>query len=242
MTDIKIAAHDGGSFTGYLAKPATAPEGTLNQNNAGRRPRAPGLVLIQEIFGVNAVMRRIADDYAKLGYVVLCPDLFWRQQPGIQITDAEMEKAFGLYQKFDSQKGVGDLIASVATLRQQADCNGKVGCVGFCLGGSLAYVMAANSDVDASVSYYGIGIAGMLDMAAGIKQPLLMHIAEEDSFVPKAEQAKVKQALGGNKLVTIHSYPAIGHAFARIGGQTYDKQTADLANQRSAAFLKTNLG
>lgn len=228
MTDITIAAPDGGSFTGYLAKPATG--------------KAPGLVLIQEIFGVNAVMRRIADDYAKLGYVVLCPDLFWRQQPGIQITDAEMEKAFGLYQKFDSQKGVGDLIASVNTLRKHPDCNGKVGCVGFCLGGSLAYVMAANSDVDASVSYYGIGIAGMLGMAANIKKPLLMHIAEEDSFVPKAEQATVKQALGGNKLVTIHSYPGIGHAFARIGGLTYDKTAADLANQRSAAFLKTNLG
>lgn len=228
MTDIKIAAHDGGSFTGYLAKPAKA--------------KAPGLVLIQEIFGVNGVMRRIADDYAKQGYLVLCPDLFWRQEPGIQITDAEMEKAFGLYQKFDSAKGVGDLIASVKTLRGHADCNGLVGCLGFCLGGSLAYVMAANSDVDCSVSYYGIGIAGMLDMAATIKKPLMMHIAEEDSFVPKDEQAKVKQALGGNKLVTIHSYPGIGHAFARVGGQPYDKKTADLANQRSADFLKANLG
>lgn len=228
MTDIKITAHDGGSFTGYLATPA--------------KTKAPGLVLIQEIFGVNAVMRRIADDYAQQGYLVLCPDLFWRQEPDIQITDAEMEKAFGLYQKFDSQKGIGDLIASVAALRQHPDCNGRVGCVGFCLGGSLAYVMAANSDVDASVSYYGIGIAGMLGMAATIKQPLLMHIAEEDSFVPKDEQAKVKQALAGHKLVTIHSYPGIGHAFARIGGLTYDKKTADLANQRTAAFLKTNLG
>ena len=228
MTDIKIAAHDGGSFTGYLAKPA--------------KTKAPGLVLIQEIFGVNGVMRRIADDYAKQGYLVLCPDLFWRQEPGIQITDAEMEKAFGLYQKFDSAKGVGDLVVSANTLRAHADCNGKVGCLGFCLGGSLAYVMAANSDVDCSVSYYGIGIAGMLDMAATFKKPLMIHIAEEDSFVPKDEQAKVKQGLGGNKLVTIHSYPGIGHAFARVGGQPYDKKTADLANQRSSDFLKANLG
>ena len=228
MPDIKIAAHDGGSFTGYLAKPA--------------KQKAPGLVLIQEIFGVNGVMRHIADDYAKQGYLVLCPDLFWRQEPGIQITDAEMEKAFGYYQKFDSAKGVGDLIASVSTLRGHADCDGKVGSLGFCLGGSLAYVMAANSDVDCSVSYYGIGIAGMLEMAGNIKKPLMMHIAEEDSFVPKDEQAKVKQGLGGNKLVTIHSYPGIGHAFARVGGQPYDKKTADLANQRSTDFLKTNLG
>ena len=228
MTDIKIAAHDGGSFTGYLAKPA--------------KTKAPGLVLIQEIFGVNAVMRRIADDYAKQGYLVLCPDLFWRQEPGIQITDGEMEKAFGLYQKFDSAKGVGDLVVSANTLRAHADCNGKVGCIGFCLGGSLAYVMAANSDVDCSVSYYGIGIAGMLDMTANIKKPLMMHIAEEDSFVPKTEQATIKQTLANNKLVTIHSYPGIGHAFARVGGQPYDKKTADLANRRSADFLKANLG
>jgi carboxymethylenebutenolidase len=228
MTDIKIAAKDGGSFTGYLAKPGKA--------------KAPGLVLIQEIFGVNAVMRRIADDYAQQGYLVLCPDLFWRQEPGIQITDAEMERAFGLYQKFDSQKGVGDLMASVAALRSHPDCNGKVGCVGYCLGGSLAYVMAANSDVDASVSYYGIGIAGMLEMAGNIKKPLMMHIAEEDSFVPKAEQETIKQTLAANKRVTIHSYPGKGHAFARVGGQPYDKEAADLANKRTADFLKANLG
>ena len=230
MTDIKITATDGGSFTGYLAKPA--------------KTKAPGLLLIQEIFGVNKVMRGIADEFAKQGYLVLCPDLFWRQEPGIQITDqseAEWQKAFSLYQGFDNQKGVGDLIASLNTLRNHPDCTGKVGCTGYCLGGSLAYVMACNSDADASVSYYGIGIAGMLDMAKGIKKPLLMHIAENDKFVPKEEQEKEKQALGGNKLVTIHSYPGVDHAFARTNGQTYNKQAADLANQRTAEFLKKTL-
>jgi Dienelactone hydrolase and related enzymes len=102
--------------------------------------------------------------------------------------------------------------------------------------------MACNSDSDASVSYYGIGIAGMLDMAKSIKQPLLMHIAENDKFVPKDEQEKVKQALAGNKLVTIHSYPGVDHAFARTNGQTYNKPAADLANHRTAAFLKQHLG
>lgn len=231
MTDINITANDGGSFTGYLAKPS--------------RAKAPGLLLIQEIFGVNKVMRGIADEFAKQGYLVLCPDLFWRQEPGIQITDqteAEWQRAFGLYQGFDQQKGVGDLIASLETLRKHADCSGKVGCTGYCLGGSLAYVMACNSDVDAAVSYYGIGIAGMLDMAKNIKKPYLMHIAENDKFVPKEEQEKVKQALGGNKLVTMHSYPGVDHAFARTNGQTYNKQAADLANKRTADFLKTNLG
>lgn len=230
MTDITITAKDGGTFTGYLAKPS--------------RPKAPGLLLIQEIFGVNKVMRDIADEFAKQGYLVLCPDLFWRQEPGVQITDqseAEWQKAFSLYQGFDQQKGVGDLMASLEALRKHPDCNGKAGCVGYCLGGSLAYVMACNSDSDASVSYYGIGIAGMLDMAKGIKKPYLMHIAENDKFVPKEEQEQVKQALNGNKLVTIYTYAA-DHAFARTNGQTYNKEAADLANQRTADFLKANLG
>ena len=230
MTDITIRATDGGSFSGYLAKPA--------------KTKAPGLLLIQEIFGVNEVMRGIAEEFAKQGYLVLCPDLFWRQEPGIQITDhtdAEVQRAFSLYQAFDKQKGVGDLIASLDTLRKHPDCSGKAGCAGYCLGGSLAYVMACNSDVDASVSYYGIGIVGMLDMAKGIKKPLLMHIAENDQFVPKEEQEKVKQALSGNKLVTIYSYPGVDHAFARTNGQTYNKPAADLANQRTAEFLKKYL-
>lgn len=231
MTDIDITAKDGGKFTGYLAKPA--------------KTKAPGLLLIQEIFGVNKVMRGIADEFARQGYLVLCPDLFWRQEPGIQITDqteAEWQRAFGLYQGFDNQKGMADLIASLDTLRKHPDCSGKVGCVGYCLGGSLAYVMACSSDVDASVSYYGIGIAGMLDMAKSIKKPLLMHIAENDKFVPKEEQEKVNQALGGNKLVTMHIYPGVDHAFARTDGQTYNKQAAELANKRTADFLKAHLG
>lgn len=230
MTDITIAAKDGGSFTGYKAKPGKTP--------------APGLLLIQEIFGVNNVMRQIADDYARQGYVVVCPDLFWRQEPGIQITDqseAEWQKAFSLYQGFDRQKGVADLMATVDAIRKDKDCSGKVGCTGYCLGGSLAYVMACNADVDASVSYYGIGIAGMLDLAKGIKKPLLLHIAENDKFVPKEEQEKVKQALSGNPLVTIYSYPGVDHAFARTGGQTYNKDAADLANKRTAEFLKKHL-
>jgi carboxymethylenebutenolidase len=231
MTDITITAKDGGTFTAYKAKPAKTP--------------APGLVLNQEIFGVNTVMRQTADDYARQGYVVVCPDLFWRQEPGIQITDqteAEIQRAFSLYQGFDQQKGVQDLMATVDTLRKDKDCNGKVGDVGYCLGGSLAYVMACTSDVDATVSYYGIGIAGMLDMAKNIKKPLLLHIAENDQFVPKEEQETVKQALSGNPMVTIYTYPGADHAFARIGGQTYNKEAADLANKRTAEFLKKHLG
>lgn len=123
MPDITIKAKDGGSFSGYLALPKSG--------------KGPGVVVIQEIFGVNEVMRRISDDIAAQGYVALCPDLFWRQEPGIQITDkteAEWQKAFQLYQGFDREKGIEDIKATIETLRAHSACTGKVGAVGFCLG------------------------------------------------------------------------------------------------------------
>jgi carboxymethylenebutenolidase len=227
MPDITIKAKDGGSFMAYQA-------------GSGK----PGLVLIQEIFGVNKVMRDLADGYAKQGYTVLCPDLFWRQEPGIQITDkteAEWAKAFELFKGFNQQKGVEDLIATLDHLRTLPGAS-KAGCVGYCLGGQLAYLMATRSTVDCSVSYYGVGIDGLLDEADKIKKPLLMHVAEKDRFVPKEAQAKVKERLGKNPNVTIHSYPGQDHAFARVGGEHYNKDAADLANKRTAEFLKKNLG
>lgn len=229
MPEITIKAKDG-SFMGYLAQPAS---GT-----------GPGLVLIQEIFGVNKVMRDLADGFARQGYVTVCPDLFWRQEPGIQLTDktqAEWGRAFELYKGFDEAKGVDDLIATLAHLRGLAGGR-KVGCVGYCLGGKLAYLMAPRSDVDASVSYYGVGIENALDEADKIRRPLLMHIAEKDQFVPPEAQAKVKARLAANKNVTIHTYPGCDHAFARVGGEHYDKDAADRANARTTEFFKKNLG
>jgi len=220
----------GASFDAYLALP---PGG-----------KGPGLVLIQEIFGVNQVMRDLADGYAAQGYVVACPDIFWRQEPGIQITDktdAEWARAFELFKGFDFALGVEDLIATLQTLRAHAACSGKVGTVGYCLGGNLAYQMACRSSADASVSYYGVGLDGLLDMAPGIKKPLLLHVAEKDGFVPPEAQAKTAAALSGNRHVTIHTYAGQDHAFARVGGKHYDKASADLANGRTAAFFKANL-
>jgi carboxymethylenebutenolidase len=230
MPDVKIAARDGGSFTGYLAKPASG--------------RGPGVLVIQEIFGVNAVMREIADAMAKQGYVALCPDLFWRQEPGIQITDktdAEWKRAFALFNGFDLDKGIDDLKASLDALRKTPGCTGKAGTMGFCLGGKLAYLMATRSAADCNVAYYGVGIEGMLDEAAKIAKPLLMHIAEKDQFVPPEAQKKIKEGLKANRHVAIHSYPGVDHAFARIGGQHWNAQAAALANQRTAEFLKKNL-
>jgi carboxymethylenebutenolidase len=231
MPDITIKAKDGGSFSGYLALPKSG--------------KGPGVVVIQEIFGVNEVMRRISDDVAALGYVALCPDLFWRQEPGIQITDkteAEWQRAFQLFQGFDQEKGIDDLKATIAALRAQPACTGKVGSIGFCLGGRLAYLTATRTDVDCAVGYYGVGIDGLLGEAGNIKKPLMLHIAEKDKFVPPEAQKKVKDALAGNPNVTIHSYPGVDHAFARVGGHSYVTEAAEPANARTAAFFKQHLG
>ncbi len=233
MPDIQLKTADG-EFSAYLAAPRGAGDGS----------RAPGMVVIQEIFGVNEVMRGICDDLAAQGYLALCPDLFWRQQPGIQITDkteAEMARAFDLYRGFHEAKGVNDLIAAVDHLRIYPGCSGMVGTVGYCLGGKLAYLMATRSNADCSVSYYGVGIANALNEAAAITRPLLMHIAEEDEFVDKEAQERIKQVLSRNSKVALHSYPGVGHAFARVGGKHWNEDAARLANQRTAAFLKKSL-
>jgi carboxymethylenebutenolidase len=231
MTEIRIKAHDGGEFAAYLATP---PGGA-----------GPGIVLIQEIFGVNQVMRDLADGFAKQGYVVACPDIFWRQQPGIQLTDKteqEWGRAFELYKGFNEAKGVEDLVATLAHLRGLKGCSGKVGSVGYCLGGKLAYEMATHSDADANIGYYGVGIEGALGEAAKIKRPLMLHIASEDQFCPKDAQQKIRDALGKLPLATLHTYDKCDHAFARAGGQHYDASAAKLANDRTAQFFKQHLG
>jgi carboxymethylenebutenolidase len=230
MTDIQIDAADGGTFNAYLARPDSG--------------NGPGIVVIQEIFGVNDVMRKTCDDLAKDGYFALCPDLFWRQTPGVQLTDKteeEWAKAFELMKGFSVTKGIEDLIASLDHLRAFEGCTGKVGTIGYCLGGKLAFLMATRSDADCNVSYYGVGIENSLDEANAITKPLLMHVAEKDKFSSPEAQAQIRDVLGKNICVTIHTYPDCDHAFARVGGEHYDREAAELANRRSAAFLAENL-
>jgi len=230
MPDITIQAN-GGTMGAYVA----------NKKNA----TGPALLLIQEIFGVNRTMRELADDLSLLGYTVVCPDLFWRIKPGIQLntySEAEWKEAFGLFGKFDVDKGVEDLKATLAHTRQMKGLSGKVGTVGYCLGGKLAYLMATRSNADCNVSYYGVGIQDLLGEAKNIKKPYLSHIAGKDKFVPPEAQEKVRAGLKGNPLVTIHVYADQDHAFARVGGDHYDKEAATEANNRTAAFLKQHLG
>ena len=220
-----------GPFSAYVARPAAA--------------KAPAIVVIQEIFGVNAVMRGVCDDLARQGFIAVCPDLFWRIEPGIDITDqseAEWKRAFELYNAFDVEQGVEDIAATIAAVRADPGCAGKVGSVGFCLGGLLSFLTATRTDADASVCFYGVGIEQFVGEAAALATPLMLHIAEEDQFVAKPAQEQIKAALKTQAGVEIFSYPGRDHAFARKGGEHYDAADAALAEDRTLAFFKTTLG
>ena len=234
MADITIQAADGsGSFSAYCALP-----------DAGT---GPGIVVLQEIFGVNQVMRNLCDGFAADGYIAVAPDLFWRIEPGIQLTDksqAEWDRAFELMNAFlpDFETGVGDIGATIAQLRAMDRCTGKVGAVGYCLGGSLAYATACFTDADACSGYYPVQIEAALDNAANIKNPLILHVAELDGFCPPETQATIKTTLGPNDHVTVYSYPGVDHAFARVGGDNFNAAAATTANDRTAGLFKANLG
>lgn len=225
--EITVSGPDG-QFMAYLSRPA--------------KPNGAGVVVIQEIFGVNGFVREVADWLASAGYHALAPDLFWRIEPGIQLTDkteAEWQRAFELYGKFNVDAGVQDIGATIDHLRAVA--GGRVGTVGYCLGGLLAYLTAARTDADASVGYYGVAIDQHLDEARRISKPLLLHVAEKDEFVPPDAQARMAVGLAGNARITLETYPGRDHAFARTGGAHYDKAAADLANRRSLDFFAAHL-
>ena len=231
MADITIQGSDG-SFGAYMATPASGD--------------GPGIVVIQEIYGVNQVMRDLCDGYAAQDYIAICPDIFWRIEPGVQLTDQSEEewaKAFELMNKFlpDFDKGQADLVATMDHIRGLAGCNGKVGCVGYCLGGSLAYSMACSSDSDASVGYYPVQIDDHLPYAEHIKNPAMFHVAEKDGFCPPDSQAKIAEEFAKNSNISLHRYAGVDHAFARLGGDNYDQATADLANRRTAELFKSAL-
>jgi carboxymethylenebutenolidase len=226
MPDIKIKSLENKEFGAYCAMPAAK--------------KGPGLIVIQEIFGVNTVMRQICDHYASLGYIAVCPDLFWRQQPGIQLTDqtpAEWDRAMELFKGFEVEAGVRDLLSTLAHIRAMKSDGGKVGAVGYCLGGKLAWLMASRSDVEASVSYYGVGLDQMLDEVHDIRTPLMLHIATLDSYCPPPVREKILKSIARNPVITAHVYEGADHAFARPNGKNYNKAAADLANERTKAFL-----
>lgn len=230
MTEITIPSADGGSFQAYIALP--------------KKP-APVVIMIQEIFGVNQEMRDKCDAMAKKGYVAVCPDLFWRIEPGIQLTDGskkELDRAFELFAEFDIQKGLSDLIATADYMKTFDASHGRpIGAVGYCLGGKLAFLFASRYNLDAAVSYYGVGIERLTDEAKNMKNHMLMHIAEEDQFVSEEAQEQIKLALMPNRRFEIYTYPGCDHAFARTKGMHYNPSAAHEANERTDAFLARHL-
>jgi carboxymethylenebutenolidase len=229
---IQVNAKDGGAFKAYVSTP---PSGSGS---------GPGLVLLQEIFGVNATMREQADAWAEEGYLVVVPDLFWRIRPGIELdySPEGWQQAFDCFKAFDVDKGIEDTQATIDELRRHPALKGKIGAVGYCLGGKLAFLTGTRTDVDASVCYYGVGIEGHLDELAGIKGPMVMHFAELDPYAPPAAVAKIKAAAKGNGLIAIYEYLGVDHAFARVGGDHWHKPSAMMAHSRSLALLRRALG
>lgn len=202
--------------------------------------RRGGVVVLQEIFGVNANMRAVADDFAARGYDAIVPDLFWRQEPGVQLNPASEEdraRATELMKGLDQGLAVEDALAAARHLRTLEGATGKVGAVGYCLGGKLAYLLAARPGIDGAVSYYGVAIQGALELAGALKAPLLLHIAAEDHLCPPEAQAAIHETLGSRGDVTIMDYPGVGHAFARRGGGTYNEAAATRADGATEAFL-----
>jgi len=226
---IRIKSFDGGEIDAYIALPAAG--------------FGPGIVVLQEIFGVNQFMRDVCDWYAAHGFVAICPDLFWRQEAGVQLTDqteADVGKAFQLYQGLDIAKAVEDSAAAVDSLRKHPACSGRVGAVGFCLGGNLAWLLSVRFKPDCAVGYYGVGIEKTLNEASGLTSPLILHIAGKDDHCTPEAQKQIHAALDSNPLVTIHEYPDSEHAFSRRG-RHYDADAAELAHLRSLEFFVRNL-
>lgn len=224
-SSMTVKASDGsGSFSVYMARPI--------------EPNGSTVIAIQEIFGINENMKAICDDLAADGYLALCPDLFWRLEPGLDLDpsiESDLTRAFDLFGQFDINKGIEDIAATIAAAR--ADGAHKVGAVGYCLGGRLAYLTAARTDIDASVAYYGVAIDSMLDEAPAIKKPLLMHIATLDEFVPADAQKIIHAGLDDHPLITLHDYDGADHGFARLGSDHFHAGHAATANARSQIFL-----
>src|SRR6185503_16451951 len=225
---VTLKSVDGGEFDAYIALPASG--------------YGPGIVVLQEIFGVNEFMRSVCQWYAQHGFVAICPDLFWRQERGVDMSDkteAEWQKAFALYKGLDEAKAVTDSATALEFLRRHPACSGRVGAVGFCLGGNLAYLLAVRYKPDCAVGYYGVSIEKSLDEAKNLNSPLMLHIAGLDKFCPPEAQAQIHAALDSK--ATIHDYPDADHAFARTGGEHYDAAAAELANLRTLEFFVAHL-
>ncbi|PZW97945.1 carboxymethylenebutenolidase [Pseudomonas sp. 478] len=229
---VSVPVASGGHFQAYLATSVDS--------------RGPGVVLCQEIFGVNQAMREVADLLAEEGYTVLVPDLYWRQEPGVELgyTEADFGRAYELYQGFDEALGIDDIRASLNALQSLPQCKpGDLGVVGYCLGGKLAYLAACRlPEVACAVGYYGVGIENALPEAESLQGRLVLHMAEQDQFCPAEARSAIQKVLNDKPGVELYVYPGVDHAFARPNGHHYHKPSALLAHERTVAALRRVLG
>jgi carboxymethylenebutenolidase len=227
---VSIATVDG-AFEALVVRPAALP--------------AAVVVVVQEIFGINDDMKATCRELAEAGFIAVCPDLFWRQEPGLSLshwTPAEWARGLELYAAFDFDKGVDDIGATIQFARTSSGATGKVGVMGYCLGGLMTYLTAARVGADACVEYYGGGTQNHLQESGAIASPLMIHLGEDDEYIPPEAQDRIKQALVGHPMVQLFTYPGCDHAFARHSGEHYDPLAAGLANARTWAFLGHYLG
>jgi carboxymethylenebutenolidase len=227
---IDILASDRQQFHGYLSVPSAR--------------RGPGLVMLPEIFGVNADMRDAADMFAEEGYVVLVPDLFWRIRAGIELgyDTHSVGEALSYRKQFDVDQGVADIGSAITTLKARPECTGQLGALGFCLGGLLSYLAAARLPIDVAVSYYGIGIDQHLHEAKAVACPLHMHFGARDDHVPVDAVNRIKETFAGRAEVSISVYPDGGHGFANAGRTEFHRTSAQLALSQTLAVLRAAIG
>jgi carboxymethylenebutenolidase len=230
MTDrITIEGRDG-AFGAYIARPKVLP--------------APAVVVLQELFGVNADIRKTCDELAEQGFVAVAPDLFWRQEPGVDLSvtsESDWQHGLRLYQAYDRDAGARDVKDAADAVAKLPECAGKVAVLGFCLGALMTFLTAVRYSVAAAVAYHGGDTEKYLGEIGGLRAPLLMHLAEEDEFISKAAQAEIKAALAEKPNATVYSYPGQNHAFARHNGAHYNAAAAALANARTSEFLHQQL-
>lgn len=230
---IDVSAADGQRFGAYLARPPKTPGGAP----------APAIVVLQEIWGVNAHIRAVAEQYASDGYIVIAPDVFWRMQPRVDLDyhEADTKKAYAFMQRLDADLADQDIAATVAQLRSLQGANGRVAAVGYCMGGRLAYRAAAKAGIDCAVCYYGGGIHQQLDLASAIDVPIAFHFGEKDQHITADAVDAVKKAFAGRDNVRIDVYAGADHGFNCWGRPSYHQKAAALAHGRSLAFLATHL-
>lgn len=221
-----------GNFSAYWTDPQ------------GRKPDA-GMVVIQEIFGLTPFIAGVVDDFASGGFSAAAPDLFWHQEPAVVLNpddEADRARAMQLNAGLDEGKAIDDCAATVEALRRSLAGARKVGCIGYCLGGRLAYLLAARTDIDAAVGYYGVAIDQRLDEAVNIRRPLLLHIAGDDHIcLPDAQRTIVEALRERAPSAVVHVYEGAKHGFARVGSPNYNAAAAELADRRTRAFFEEHL-